>query len=197
MNSFTRVLAFQIQLEFGSVGFWGERKTGVPEEKPLGARERTNNKLNPHMASRPGFEPGPHWLEASALATAPPLLPEVSCKWSSLCYLRLQKPCAIWNPAHLLALIGNHDDCQKVYCRDCPLAITSVNGLLKRISAVGIDGADFNLAIMMWPQPMYYTVEAEWIFFHRFLFLPVPGHLFPALTLSKACIRRVVWEFRI
>ena len=75
MNSFTGVLAFQIELEFGSVGFWGEMKTGVPEEKSRGARERTNNKLNPHMASRPGREPGPHWLEASALTTAPPLRP--------------------------------------------------------------------------------------------------------------------------
>ena len=27
------------------------------------------------MASTPGFEPGPHWWEASALTTAPPLLP--------------------------------------------------------------------------------------------------------------------------
>ena len=44
MNSFKRVRAFQIELEFGSVGFWGEGKTGVPGEKPLGARERTNNK---------------------------------------------------------------------------------------------------------------------------------------------------------
>ena len=50
---------------------------GKPEEKPLGARERTNNKLNPHMASTPGFEPGPHRWEASALTTAPPLLPKV------------------------------------------------------------------------------------------------------------------------
>ena len=46
-----------------------------PGEKPLGAKERTNNKLNPQMASTPGFEPGPHWWEASALTTAPPLLP--------------------------------------------------------------------------------------------------------------------------
>ena len=28
------------------------------------------------MASTPGFEPGPHWWEASALSTAPPLLPK-------------------------------------------------------------------------------------------------------------------------
>ena len=73
MNSFKRVRAFQIELEFGSVGFWGEGKTGLTGEKPLGARERTNIKLNPHMASTPGFEPGPHWREASALTTAPPL----------------------------------------------------------------------------------------------------------------------------
>ena len=75
MNSFKRVRAFQIELEFGSVGFWGEGKTGVPGEKSLGAKERTNNKLNPHMASTLGFEPGPHWWEASALTTAPPLAP--------------------------------------------------------------------------------------------------------------------------
>ena len=31
--------------------FWGEEKTRVPGEKPLGAKERTNNKLNPHTAS--------------------------------------------------------------------------------------------------------------------------------------------------
>ena len=54
MNSFKCVHAFQIELEFGSVGFWGEGKTGVPGEKPLTARERTNNKLNPHMVSTLG-----------------------------------------------------------------------------------------------------------------------------------------------
>ena len=74
MNSYQRVRAFQIELEFGSVGFWGKGKTGVPWEKPLGAKERTSNKLNPYMAQTPGFEPGPHWREASALITAPPLL---------------------------------------------------------------------------------------------------------------------------
>ena len=75
MNSFKCVRTFQIELEFGSVGFWGEGKTGVPGEKPLGAKERTKNKLNPHMASTPGFEPRPHWWEASALTTAPSLAP--------------------------------------------------------------------------------------------------------------------------
>ena len=58
MNSFKRVRALQIELEFGSVGFWGEGKTGVPGEKPLGAKERTKT----CMASTPGVEPGPHCL---------------------------------------------------------------------------------------------------------------------------------------
>ena len=51
----------------------------VPGEKPLGARERANNKLNAHMALMPGFEPGRHWWEVSSLTTtlypcSPPLL---------------------------------------------------------------------------------------------------------------------------
>ena len=75
--------AFRIELEFRNVGFCGEGKTGVPGEKPLGAEKRTNNKLNPHMTSSPGIEPGPHWWKASALTTAPSLLPS--------CFARLQR----------------------------------------------------------------------------------------------------------
>ena len=56
-----------------NVGFWGEGKTGVPGEKPLGAEKRTN-KLNPPMTPSLGIEPAPHWWEASALTTAPSLL---------------------------------------------------------------------------------------------------------------------------
>ena len=63
----------QIKLEFGDVGFLGEGKTRVPEEKPLGARTRTNNKLNPHLTPSLGLELGPHWWEARALNTAPSL----------------------------------------------------------------------------------------------------------------------------
>ena len=63
-----------VELEFGNVCFCGEGKTGVPGEKPLRAKDRTNNKLNPHMASTLGFEPGPHWWEMSALTTAPATL---------------------------------------------------------------------------------------------------------------------------
>ena len=38
---------FLVELEFGNVGFWGEGKTGVPGEKPLGAKEGTKNKQTP------------------------------------------------------------------------------------------------------------------------------------------------------
>ena len=38
---------------------------------------RTNSKLNPHVLSIPGFEPGPQWWKGSALATVPSLLPKL------------------------------------------------------------------------------------------------------------------------
>ena len=70
-NSLKRVRAFQMELNLEVLAF---KKRGVPGEKLLGASERNNNKLNPHMASStPGLEPGQRWWEASA--TAPPLLP--------------------------------------------------------------------------------------------------------------------------
>ena len=67
--------AFRIELEFRNVGFCGEGKTVVPGGKPLGAEKRTNNKLNPHMTWSPGIESVQHWWKASALTTAPSLLP--------------------------------------------------------------------------------------------------------------------------
>ena len=48
-------------------GGGGAGDTGVPEEKLLGAKTRTNNKVNPHMTPSPRIKPGPHWWEASAL----------------------------------------------------------------------------------------------------------------------------------
>ena len=70
----------QIELEFGNAGFWVEGKTGVPGEKPLGARKKTDNKLNPLMTPGLGIEPGTNWWEASALTTAPSLFPKIrSC----------------------------------------------------------------------------------------------------------------------
>jgi len=45
-------------------------------KKTLGARTRTNNKLNPLMTLGPGFEPGPHWWEASAIPLRHPCSPK-------------------------------------------------------------------------------------------------------------------------
>ena len=41
------------------------KRRGENRRKPFGARERTNNKLNPHMASKSGFELAPHQWRAS------------------------------------------------------------------------------------------------------------------------------------
>ena len=72
-NSLKCVCAFQIEMEFGSIGFKGEGKTGVPREKPLGARERTNNKLN-HIWRRCQDTNKGHIGGRQVLTTAPSLL---------------------------------------------------------------------------------------------------------------------------
>ena len=80
------LLLFPKRIGFGNVAFGG----GKPEylEKNSGAKMRTDNKLNPHMASLPGFEPGPRWWEASALTTAPSLLPSIKAYKSIMGTLR-------------------------------------------------------------------------------------------------------------
>ena len=77
-----------IEFEFRNVGFLREGKTGVPGEKPLGARTRTNNKLNPHLTPGPGVKARLHWWEESAHTTAPSLLP------------LFMRPCYIYVPIH-------------------------------------------------------------------------------------------------
>ena len=73
------VLRFQNKMEFGDVAFWGEGKTRVHRQKPLRARTRTINKVNPHMKPRLGIKPRLHWWEASALTTAPSLTIKWKC----------------------------------------------------------------------------------------------------------------------
>ena len=76
-------LGSQIELEFRSVGFWGGRKTKEPGETPSeeGWQPTTNST---HTTLGPGFEPGPHWWEESALTTAPSLLPTLMSRY---CFL--------------------------------------------------------------------------------------------------------------
>ena len=71
----------------GQIGIWKcwflrRGKVRVPEEKPLRARQRTNNKLDPHMASVMGIEPGPHWWEASNLTSSHHFAALVPCSFS-------------------------------------------------------------------------------------------------------------------
>ena len=67
---------FLVELEFGNVGFEEREKPEYLEKNLSEQRREPTTKLNPHMASTPGFEPGPHWWEASALTSVPPLLPK-------------------------------------------------------------------------------------------------------------------------
>ena len=71
MNSFKRVRAFQIELEFGSVGFWGDGKPEYPEKNlSEQGREPTTNsthiwrrrrELNPgHIGGRRALSPLRH-----------------------------------------------------------------------------------------------------------------------------------------
>ena len=52
---------------------------GKPEYPEKNLSEQGKNQQQtytyPHMVLTPGVEPGPHWWEASALTTVPPLLP--------------------------------------------------------------------------------------------------------------------------
>ena len=52
---------------------------------------RTRNKLNPHMASIPGFKPGPHCCEASVLSSVPSLLPQKGVHWGPMDVYFLKK----------------------------------------------------------------------------------------------------------
>ena len=46
----------------------------LPESGKPEYPEKTSRQ-HPHMASTPGYEPGSHWWEASALTTVPSLIP--------------------------------------------------------------------------------------------------------------------------
>ena len=86
-----------VELEFRNVGFWGEGKTGVLWEKPLGAKERTDNKLNPQLWHRcwdlnPGHIGGRRVLSPlhNPCSTMPPLFKEKKLNWTLPCNLHLQ-----------------------------------------------------------------------------------------------------------
>lgn len=82
--------------------------------KILGARMRTNNKLNSLMTPGPAFEPGLHWWEASILITALSLLFICfSIYFTSFQQVFLKRPS--WNyikaclASHLSTPVGNQN----------------------------------------------------------------------------------------
>ena len=78
-----RLSDFWSNLNLKMLVFEERGKSKYPEKnRGGGARERADNKLNPHMASTPGFELGPRWWEGSALTTAPSLSPQMMCTYS-------------------------------------------------------------------------------------------------------------------
>ena len=79
-------------------------ESGVPRKKLLGAKERTNNKLSPHMVLIPRLEPGQHWWEASALTTAPPSLPVKQKVLSKILTRRVPKNAYIFRELGSLVL---------------------------------------------------------------------------------------------
>ena len=70
-NSLKCVRAFQIELEFESVGLLGEGNTAVFGEELLVVRERASKELNPHFALTPSFETELHWKKVGTLTTTP------------------------------------------------------------------------------------------------------------------------------
>ena len=76
---FTNARAFQNRMEFGNVGFQGEGKTGVPREKTSWSRVENQQQTQPTYMYDTGSrnQPRTHWWEASALTTAPFLLPDI------------------------------------------------------------------------------------------------------------------------
>ena len=67
---------FFVYLIPGWIGIWkcwflrrGENESTW--RKTSWSKGKNQNKLKPHMALTPGFEPGPHWWEVRALTSAP------------------------------------------------------------------------------------------------------------------------------
>ena len=68
------VRAFRLELKFRSAGFEERGKPEYPEENLSEQRREPTTNLA-HIWSELRIEPGPHRWEASALTTAPALLP--------------------------------------------------------------------------------------------------------------------------
>ena len=139
----------QTELELEMLVFEGRVKPEYLEKKPLGARKRTNNKLNPHMTPGPGIEPRTHWWEASVLTTVPSLLP-----WSISTGLVIFKRCIklyaqtpwignyqTFGKALFLVFIGGRTECYFLLGKDrvfnTPLSEQGIVGFGIGMAAAG------------------------------------------------------------
>ena len=84
----TQPVSFRILME---CWFLRRGENHSTRRKTSRSKERTNNKLNPHMTLGPRIEPGPHWWDASALTITPPLLPCIYLRKGEFSLLDAQK----------------------------------------------------------------------------------------------------------
>ena len=98
-------------------------KTEYPE-KNLSEQGREPITNSTHMVSTPGFEPGQHWWEASALTTAPPLLPlpsffpsRIAFTWLKGLFLLL----TFWTSWEQSPKFVEHFHGLEAHCRHCSL----------------------------------------------------------------------------
>ena len=63
-----------VQIKFNQMQVFEERRKLEYPGKNLAEQRREPTNLNPHMMPSLGIKLGPHWWEASALTTTPPLL---------------------------------------------------------------------------------------------------------------------------
>ena len=89
-------------------------KVGYQGPQGSARAQAYNNKLNLHMVSTPGFEPGPHWWEASAPTTAPSLAPHICHTAYELSYNYLSlaeswvASCNLVKMFPMVGLLGGH-----------------------------------------------------------------------------------------
>ena len=77
------IIIIIIIIIIGNVDFWGGRKTGEPEKNPR-SKDENQQQTQPTYDAGSGNRIGTHWWEASALTTAPSLLPAIVAGYSEI-----------------------------------------------------------------------------------------------------------------
>ena len=72
------LVPFQVGTGIWKRWFLRRRENQSTRRKPLRAKARTNNKLNPHMALMIKFKPRPHWWKVQCTTTSGNLLHPIS-----------------------------------------------------------------------------------------------------------------------